>query len=156
MCCTIFLEDRMRIVFLDRKTLGEDIDLSGFERFGEVVMYDFTTPEEMPERVRDADILILNKAQVNEQTCGGAEHLKLVCVTATGTNNLDKDFLDGRELPGEMWQDTLQNPSSSIPLPCCFICWSICLITIIMSRAAPTLMTAPLRILSVIFMSCME
>ncbi|MEE8827086.1 MAG: D-2-hydroxyacid dehydrogenase [Eubacteriales bacterium] len=88
----------MKIVFLDRKTLGEDIDLSGFSRFGDVVMYDFTTPEEMPERVRDADILILNKALVNEQTCGAAEHLKLVCVTATGTNNLNKDFLDRKHI----------------------------------------------------------
>lgn len=67
----------MKIVFLDKKTLGEDINLSGFDRFGEVVMYDFTAPDEMPERVRDADILILNKAQINEQTCGGAEHLQL-------------------------------------------------------------------------------
>lgn len=58
----------MKIVFLDVKTIGEDIDLSGFDRFGEVVKYDFSTSEEVPERVQDADVIILNKVQVNEQT----------------------------------------------------------------------------------------
>ncbi len=83
----------MKIVFLDVKTIGEDIDLSGFERFGEVVKYGFSSPEESRERTKDADVVILNKVQINEQTIGEAEHLKLVCVTATGTNNLDKEYL---------------------------------------------------------------
>ncbi|PHU36634.1 D-2-hydroxyacid dehydrogenase [Pseudobutyrivibrio ruminis] len=86
----------MKIVFLDRKTIGEDIDLSGFERFGEVVIYDYSTSEEVPERVKDADIIVLNKVLVNESTIGQAKSLKLVCVTATGTNNLDKDYLARR------------------------------------------------------------
>ncbi|WP_405376476.1 D-2-hydroxyacid dehydrogenase [Pseudobutyrivibrio sp.] len=86
----------MKIVFLDRKTIGEDIDLSGFERFGEVVIYDYSTSEEVPERVKDADIIVLNKVLVNESTIGQAKSLKLVCVTATGTNNLDKDYLATR------------------------------------------------------------
>ncbi len=83
----------MKIVFLDRKTIGEDIDLSGFERFGEVVIYDYSSSEEVPERVCDADIIVLNKVLINEKTIGTAKNLKLVCVTATGTNNLDKDYL---------------------------------------------------------------
>ena len=44
----------MKIVFLDVKTIGEDIDLCEFDRFGEVVKYDFSTSEEVPERVQDA------------------------------------------------------------------------------------------------------
>ena len=92
----------MKIVFLDVKTIGEDIDLSGFDRFGEVVKYDFSTSEEVPERVQDADVIILNKVQVNEQTIGKAEKLKLVCVTATGTNNLDKEYLEKR---GVAWRN---------------------------------------------------
>lgn len=83
----------MKIVFLDAKTIGEDIDLSGFDEFGEVVKYGFSTAEEARERSKDADVLVLNKVQVNEQTIGAAKHLKLVCVTATGTNNLDKEYL---------------------------------------------------------------
>ena len=92
----------MKIVFLDVKTIGEDIDLSGFDQLGEVIKYDFSASEEVPERVKDADVIILNKVQVNEQTIGGAERLKLVCVTATGTNNLDKEYLDKR---GIAWRN---------------------------------------------------
>ena len=83
----------MKIVFLDAKTIGEDIDLSGFDELGEVVKYGFSTAEEARERSKDADVLVLNKVQVNEHTIGAAKHLKLVCVTATGTNNLDKEYL---------------------------------------------------------------
>lgn len=83
----------MKIVFLDRKTIGEDIDLSDFNSIGEVVMYDFSYPDEVPDRVKDADIIVLNKTRIDESTIGTAENLKLVCVTATGTNNLDKDYL---------------------------------------------------------------
>ena len=83
----------MKIVFLDRKTIGEDIDLSSFNRFGEVVIYDFSKPEEVPSRVEDADIIVLNKVPINEKTIGTAKNLKLVCVTATGVNNLDLDYL---------------------------------------------------------------
>ena len=86
----------MKIVFLDVKTIGEDIDLSGYDSLGEVVKYGFSSSEEVPERVKDADVIILNKVQVNEQTIGTAEKLKLVCVTATGTNNLDKEYLEKR------------------------------------------------------------
>ena len=88
----------MKIVFLDVKTIGEDIDLSGFDTLGEVVKYNFTTPQEAPERVKDADVLIINKVPINEQTIGTATHLKLVCVTATGTNNLDKEYLDSHHI----------------------------------------------------------
>ena len=43
----------MKIVFLDAKTIGDDIDLSGFDRLGEVVKYGFSTSEQVPERIRD-------------------------------------------------------------------------------------------------------
>lgn len=86
----------MKIVFLDAKTIGEDIDLSGFDELGEVVKYGFSTPDETRERTKDADVIVLNKVLINEQSIGEAENLKLVCVTATGTNNLDKDYLAKR------------------------------------------------------------
>lgn len=88
----------MKIAFLDAKTLGDDIDLSGFDALGEVTRYNFTTPEEAPARVKDADVLIINKVPINEATIGTAKNLKLVCVTATGTNNLDKDYLDSHHI----------------------------------------------------------
>ncbi len=83
----------MKIVFLDRKTIGEDIDLKPFEEFGEVITYDYSTEEQAAERTKDADVIILNKVPVNEKSIKNANSLKLVCVTATGTNNLDKDYL---------------------------------------------------------------
>ena len=86
-------ENRLKIVFLDRKTIGDDLDLSGFDKLGEVVMYDFSDPGEVSDRVKDADIIVLNKTRIDENTIGTARKLKLVCVTATGTNNLDKDYL---------------------------------------------------------------
>lgn len=88
----------MKIVFLDVKSLGEDIDLSNFDALGEVVKYPYSTEKEMPERVKDADVIIVNKMLVNEETIAAAEHLKLVCVTATGTNNLDKAYLESRNI----------------------------------------------------------
>ena len=88
----------MKIVFLDAKSIGEDIDLSGFDKLGEVVKYHFSTPAEAAKRTQDADVVIINKVPINEQTIGGAQNLKLVCVTATGTNNLDKDYLAKRNI----------------------------------------------------------
>ena len=101
----------MKIVFLDAKTIGEDIDLSGFDALGEVVKYGFSTTEEARERSKDADVLILNKVQVNQQTIGEADHLKLVCVTATGTNNLDKEYLDKR---GIAWRNVAGYSTESV------------------------------------------
>ncbi len=89
----------MKIVFLDAKTIGDDIDLSGYRELGEVVTYDFSTTEEARERTKDADVIVLNKVEINEASIGEAAHLKLVCVTATGTNNLDKEYLAKRNIP---------------------------------------------------------
>lgn len=101
----------MKLVFLDVKTIGEDIDLSGFDALGEVVKYDFSTSEEARERTRDADVIILNKVQINEQTIGEAKNLKLVCVTATGTNNLDKEYLKRR---GIAWRNVAGYSTQSV------------------------------------------
>lgn len=101
----------MKLVFLDRKTIGDDIDLSAFRDFGEVVEYNFSSVEEVPGRVSDADILVINKIPINESTIGNAKNLKLVCVTATGTNNLDKDYLDKR---GIAWRNVAGYSTESV------------------------------------------
>ena len=64
----------MNIVFLDRKSIGSDLDLSAFDELGKVTMYDFSYPDEVPERVVDADIVIINKVPINENTVGGAKN----------------------------------------------------------------------------------
>ena len=92
----------MKIVFLDVKTIGDDIDLSYFKTLGEFVTYDYSTPEEAAERTVDADIILTNKVPINAQTIGNARKLKFVCETATGTDNLDKEYLESR---GISWKN---------------------------------------------------
>lgn len=101
----------MKIVFLDVKTIGEDIDLSQYDALGQVIKYDFSSPEQIPERVKDADVIILNKAPINEETIGSARNLKLVCVTATGTNNLDKEYLAKQ---GIQWRNVAGYSTESV------------------------------------------
>lgn len=101
----------MKIIFLDAKTIGDDIDLSGFEQLGEIVKYPFSTSAEVPDRVQDADVLIVNKVEINEATIGNAKQLKLVCVTATGTNNLDKNYLDCQ---GIAWRNVAGYSTESV------------------------------------------
>ena len=101
----------MKIVFLDVKTIGEDIDLSGYDALGEIVKYGFSSSGEIPERVKDADVIITNKCQINEETISTAQNLKLVCVTGTGTNNLDKKYL---EKNGIAWRNVAGYSTESV------------------------------------------
>ncbi|MBQ3557902.1 MAG: D-2-hydroxyacid dehydrogenase [Agathobacter sp.] len=101
----------MKIVFLDVKTIGEDMDLSYFDALGEVIKYPFSTQEEALERTKDTDVIVLNKVEINERSIGNAEHLKLVCVTATGTNNLDKVYLAKR---GIAWRNVAGYSTESV------------------------------------------
>jgi len=78
----------MKVVFPDTNTIGGDIDLKVFEKFGELVIYPFTGEMEVKQRISDADIVITNKCSMNENTLKGS-NVKLICVTATGTDNVD-------------------------------------------------------------------
>lgn len=88
----------VNLVFLDADSIGDDIDLSGFSELGNLTTYGTTEEQDVAERIRDADVVLVNKVEINEQTVGSCGRLKLVCVTATGTNNLDKEFLDRRRI----------------------------------------------------------
>lgn len=101
----------MKIVFLDAMSLGSDLDLSGFDALGEVVKYDYSTKEETAECVRDAEVIVVNKVEMCEETLKDAANLKLICVTATGTNNLDKDYLDQR---GIAWRNVTGYSTESV------------------------------------------
>ena len=81
----------MKIVILDAATLGEGLEFSKLERFGEVVAYPGSTKEEVAERLSDADVAIINKIKINEDAVRLAKKLKLVCVFATGYDNIDLD-----------------------------------------------------------------
>lgn len=101
----------MKIVFLDAASIGADIDLSGFDALGEVKRYDYSTSEEAAERITDADVVVINKIPINETTLKNAKNLKLVCVTATGTDNLDKVYLEKR---GIAWRNVAGYSTESV------------------------------------------
>ena len=81
----------MKITVLDRKTMGEDVSLASFERYGELEIYDITPTELLCERVSDADVIILNKAKITADVISAAKNLKLICEFATGYDNIDVD-----------------------------------------------------------------
>lgn len=78
-----------RIVLLDAKTLGSDLDLTCFERFGQVTIYPYTRPEQVLERSAGCNVVICNKVVFTEREMRALPQLELICVTATGTNNID-------------------------------------------------------------------
>lgn len=82
----------MKIAVLDVKTLGDDVDLSGILDLGDALIYDTTPAELVRERVLGMDVVILNKVKFNETTVGKGSGVKLVCITATGFDNVDLDF----------------------------------------------------------------
>ncbi|NCB93212.1 MAG: D-2-hydroxyacid dehydrogenase [Clostridia bacterium] len=86
----------MKIVILEAKSLGDDISFTSFDKFGEVKVYSSTTREEMPERIREAQVVVANKLPICEETLKDAPDVELVCLTATGINNLDQDYLKKR------------------------------------------------------------
>ena len=78
----------MKIVFLDAITMG-DAPLGEIEALGELTCYPSSTADEARERVRDADVAILNKVIVDKAFLDAAPRLRLVCEAGTGINNID-------------------------------------------------------------------
>lgn len=84
------MHNRMKIVILDALTYG-DTSLAGFETLGDVTIYQTTSAEETYERVKEAEVIVTNKVVINDAVMEAAPSLKLICVAATGTNNIDHD-----------------------------------------------------------------
>lgn len=82
----------MKIVILDSATLGEDIDLSPIYGVGEVTEYKTTLPCEVAERLRFAETAVVNKLKLGEHNLKDAARLKLICVAATGYDNIDTEY----------------------------------------------------------------
>ena len=85
----------MKIVFLDAATMGST-PLTEIEKLGELTRYESSTAEEARERVKDADVAILNKIIVNEDFLDAAPKLKLICEAGTGMNNIDLKLCERR------------------------------------------------------------
>ncbi len=90
----------MKIVVLERNSVGTDIEVSSLEELGEVTYYPNTvTPEEVRERIHDADIVVANKSPLREETMQDAKNVKLVCEFATGFDNVDIAYCRSRGIP---------------------------------------------------------
>ena len=82
----------MKIVFLDASTIGADIDLSLFEKYGCLTVYPTTSQDEFVEHVGDSDVIIINKLKVGRDNLPACKNVKLVCITATGYDNIDTEY----------------------------------------------------------------
>ena len=88
----------MRIVFLDASTLGA-ASLEPISALGELVCYPYSSPQEALERVKEAEILIINKVKVTAELMDAAPNLRLICEAATGVNNIDLEAAAQRGIP---------------------------------------------------------
>lgn len=86
----------MKLVVLERNSVGTDIDVTCYEEFGEVTYYRNTVLENTTEHVADADIVIANKAPLNESTLKDCPNVKLICEFATGFDNVDLEYCKSR------------------------------------------------------------
>lgn len=88
----------MKIILLDAKTLGDDLDLSALEAFGTLVKYQTTSVGETLERIKDAEIIITNKVVISSEMMEASPSLKLICIAATGMNNVDLDAAKAKDI----------------------------------------------------------
>ncbi len=95
-----------KVVILERDSVGRDVDLSKYRDFGEVVEYPNTvTEEEVAQRVHDADIIVGNKAPMNENSLKDAKNVKMITGFATGYDNIDIPYLNSRGIVFSNVQD---------------------------------------------------
>ena len=89
----------LKIVFLDAQTLGSDISLAPVASLGEYVSYPSTKPEEVFDRIAGFDVVITNKVWMGKEQIDSSPALKLICVAATGTNNVDTAYAASKGIP---------------------------------------------------------
>lgn len=82
----------MKIAVLDADTLGSDISLSPLENYGEVRIFPSSSPDEIALHLGDCEVAVINKLKMNRATLGDNRTLRLICLFATGFDNVDLDF----------------------------------------------------------------
>ena len=82
----------IKIVFLDLDTIGSVENLKLLEKKGELETYESTEPGQVVERCLGKEIVIVNKVEMNEEVLQQLPQLKLICVAATGINNVDLNY----------------------------------------------------------------
>lgn len=86
----------MKIVVLDRSSVGMDVSVEDMKRYGDVFFYNSTPDELVAERIADADIVVANKNPLCEESLKDAKHVKLICQFATGYDNVDTAYCAAR------------------------------------------------------------
>ena len=104
----------MKIVLLDTDTMGRDMEFSCIEQLGECVKYENSSPEEVPERIKDADVVVINKVPLSGEVLKNALNLKLICLFAIGYNNVDINYcrehnIRVRNVPGYCVESVCQH-----------------------------------------------
>ncbi len=82
----------MNVAVLDAATLGQDLDLSLFKKYGDLTVYPSTSPQEIEAHLNNVHVAILNKIKLGEAQLSKARDLKLICIAATGFDNVDVDY----------------------------------------------------------------
>ena len=88
----------MKIVMLDRNSVGMDMDVSIFERLGEFEAHDVANRESCKKWIQDANVVIFNKCRLDEDLLKDAPNVQLLCVTATGFDNIDLEYARKRNI----------------------------------------------------------
>ena len=105
----------MKIVVLERNSVGLDVSIDGIEALGEVTVYPNTTRDDIDGRLTDAEIIVANKAPLNEETLKDASKVRLICEFATGYDNIDLAYCKSRgikvanvvTIPPTQWRSIL-------------------------------------------------
>jgi glycerate dehydrogenase len=86
----------MKIVILERNSVGLDTSVDEISAFGDVISYPNTTAVDVKEKIKDAEIIIANKAPLNEETLENSPDVRLICEFATGYDNVDLAYCKSR------------------------------------------------------------
>ena len=78
-----------KIVILDAKTLGNPLNLNKISNYGQVISFETTKPSDTNRCIGDAEIVITNKVVIDREVMTNCPNLKLICISATGMNNVD-------------------------------------------------------------------
>ena len=90
----------MNLSFLDASTLHrDDLDSAPFEQHGTLRFFETTSPAQIQEHARDAEVVVTNKVPLDETTLAALPELKLILVAATGFNHIDLEAAKSRGIP---------------------------------------------------------
>ena len=116
----------MKIVVLDRSSVGEDVSVEAIKQFGEVDFYNSTPDELVAERIADANIVVANKSPMNESTMKDAKQVKMICQLSTGYDNVDIEYCKDRGIHVQTRGIIRRLQLRSIQLRWRSLCWKTC------------------------------